>query len=78
MLQAADILIYKGDFVPVGEDQVPHVELTREIARRFNQFYGKPAPVFPGTAATTHASREASWHRRTQDVKVVRQHRHVD
>ena len=38
VLQAADILIYKGDFVPVGEDQVPHVELTREIARRFNSF----------------------------------------
>ena len=47
VLQAADILIYKGDFVPVGEDQVPHVELTREIARRFNQFYGKPSPVLP-------------------------------
>lgn len=47
VLQAADILIYKGDFVPVGEDQVPHVELTREIARRFNQFYGKPMVVFP-------------------------------
>jgi len=47
VLQAADILIYKGDFVPVGEDQVPHVELTREIARRFNQFYGKVTPVFP-------------------------------
>ncbi len=39
VLQAADILLYKGDFVPVGEDQVAHVELTREIARRFNQFY---------------------------------------
>jgi tryptophanyl-tRNA synthetase len=47
VLQAADILIYKGNFVPVGEDQVPHVELTREIARRFNQFYGKPTPVLP-------------------------------
>jgi tryptophanyl-tRNA synthetase len=48
VLQSADILIYKGDFVPVGEDQVAHVELTREIARRFNQFYklqGKE--VFP-------------------------------
>jgi tryptophanyl-tRNA synthetase len=44
VLQAADILMYKGDFVPVGEDQVPHVELTREICRRFNSFYGK---VFP-------------------------------
>src|SRR6266496_4254932 len=39
VLQAADILIYKADFVPVGEDQVAHVELTREIARRFNGFY---------------------------------------
>jgi tryptophanyl-tRNA synthetase len=48
VLQAADILIYKGDFVPVGEDQVPHVELTREIARRFNQFYSlRGKPVFP-------------------------------
>ena len=48
VLQAADILIYKGDFVPVGEDQVPHVELTREIARRFNMFYKLDgAAVFP-------------------------------
>src|ERR1017187_356100 len=39
LLQSADILIYQADFVPVGEDQVPHVELTREVARRFNQFY---------------------------------------
>ena len=39
LLQSADIMMYKGNFVPVGEDQVPHVELTREIARRFNQFY---------------------------------------
>lgn len=47
VLQAADILIYKGDFVPVGEDQVPHVELTREIARRFNGFYRREPPVLP-------------------------------
>ena len=48
VLQAADILIYKGDFVPVGEDQVPHVELTREVARRFNMFYShKGRSVFP-------------------------------
>jgi tryptophanyl-tRNA synthetase len=46
-LQAADILIYKADVVPVGEDQVAHVELTREIARRFNNFYGKSGDVFP-------------------------------
>jgi len=39
LLQSADILMYQASFVPVGEDQVPHVELTREVARRFNQFY---------------------------------------
>ncbi|MCB1893924.1 MAG: tryptophan--tRNA ligase [Zoogloeaceae bacterium] len=41
LLQSADILIYRADKVPVGEDQVPHVELTREVARRFNHLYGK-------------------------------------
>jgi tryptophanyl-tRNA synthetase len=41
LLQAADILIYKAQFVPVGEDQDAHVELTREVARRFNQLYGR-------------------------------------
>ncbi|PYU35942.1 MAG: tryptophan--tRNA ligase [Acidobacteria bacterium] len=40
LLQAADIVIYEADLVPVGEDQVPHVELTREIVRRFNFYYG--------------------------------------
>ena len=63
VLQSADILIYKADVVPVGEDQVAHVELTREIARRFNGFYSAkrgeifpepqslltPAPRLPGT-----------------------------
>jgi tryptophanyl-tRNA synthetase len=47
VLQAADILLYKGDLVPVGEDQVPHVEIAREIARRFNAQYGA---VFPEPA----------------------------
>lgn len=41
LLQAADILIYKAAFVPVGEDQASHVELTREVARRFNHLYGR-------------------------------------
>ena len=59
LLQAADILMYKANAVPVGEDQVPHVELTREVARRFDQFYGEifpepqslltPSPRLPGT-----------------------------
>jgi tryptophanyl-tRNA synthetase len=43
LLQAADILIYKAAFVPVGEDQSSHVELTREVARRFNHLYGREA-----------------------------------
>jgi len=43
LLQAADILIYKAGMVPVGEDQVAHVELTREVARRFNHIYGREA-----------------------------------
>lgn len=48
LLQAADILIYRAHFVPVGEDQVSHVELTREVARRFNSLYSvKGKPVFP-------------------------------
>ena len=48
VLQAADILLYKGNFVPVGEDQVPHVEITRHIAQLFNEhFPGKDKSVFP-------------------------------
>jgi tryptophanyl-tRNA synthetase len=50
VLQAADILVYKGDVVPVGEDQAAHIELTREITRRFNGFYGGAKPVFPEPA----------------------------
>lgn len=63
LLQAADILIYQPQFVPVGQDQQAHVELTREVARRFNQFYKlgeaevlpepkvllTPSPKLPGT-----------------------------
>jgi len=44
VLQAADILLYKGEVVPVGEDQLPHIEITRELARKFNTLYGG---VFP-------------------------------
>jgi tryptophanyl-tRNA synthetase len=44
VLQAADICMYRGNYVPVGKDQAAHLELTREIVRRFNNFYG---PVFP-------------------------------
>ncbi|MFZ0201037.1 MAG: tryptophan--tRNA ligase [Candidatus Sulfotelmatobacter sp.] len=56
VLQAADILIYKADVVPVGEDQVAHVELTREIARRFNSLYRRIEIV--DTARLTSGQRE--------------------
>jgi tryptophanyl-tRNA synthetase len=52
LLQAADIVIYDAHWVPVGEDQVPHVELTREVVRRFNNFYPAAALVEPQTLLT--------------------------
>jgi tryptophanyl-tRNA synthetase len=55
VLQAADILLYKARVVPVGEDQLPHIELSREIARRFNQTYGKTFPE--PDALLSHAAR---------------------
>jgi len=54
VLQAADILIYKADKVPVGEDQLPHLELTREIARRFNKLYKKEVFPDPQALLTQH------------------------
>jgi tryptophanyl-tRNA synthetase len=53
VLQAADICMYKANYVPVGQDQVAHVELTREIVRRFNNFYGN---VFPEPEALLTAT----------------------
>ncbi len=52
LLQAADILIYKANHVPVGEDQSSHVELTREVARRFNSLYGRASNFDQLVAAT--------------------------
>lgn len=53
LLQTADVAIYDGAFVPVGEDQVPHLELSREVVRRFNNFYGaglvEPQPLLTPT-----------------------------
>ncbi len=48
LLQAADVAMYDGRFVPVGEDQVPHLELSREVVRRFNNFYGEKLGVKDG------------------------------
>ena len=55
LLQTADIIIYDAQYVPVGEDQVPHLELSREVVRRFHQFYG--AGVRRAAAAAHAASR---------------------
>ena len=86
VLQSADILIYKANVVPVGEDQVAHVELTREIARRFNSFYGQrgdvlpepqslltPAPKLPGTDGRKMSKSYGNTIMLTDPEPVVRQ-----
>jgi tryptophanyl-tRNA synthetase len=83
VLQSADILLYKADVVPVGEDQVAHVELTREIARRFNGFYGgvfpepksllTPAPKLPGTDGRKMSKSYGNTIMLTDPEPVVRQ-----
>lgn len=61
LLQAADILLYKASHVPVGEDQVPHVELVREIARRFNHLYGRDEDyVIKVKSALSHLDKKAA------------------
>jgi len=56
ILQAADILLYKADFVPIGKDQLPHLELTREIARRFGHAFGSPVFREPDALLTATPS----------------------
>ena len=87
VLQSADIMIYAADFVPVGEDQVAHVELTREIARRFNGFYQyerrdvfpepqallTPAPKLPGTDGRKMSKSYGNTIMLTDPEPVVRQ-----
>jgi tryptophanyl-tRNA synthetase len=87
LLQAADILLYQPQFVPVGQDQVAHVELTREVARRFNQFYKvedrevlpepqallTPSPKLPGTDGRKMSKSYGNTILITDPEKVVRQ-----
>jgi len=68
LLQSADILIYRANRVPVGEDQVPHIEITREIARRFNHVFGRE----PGFEEKAEAAVKKLGARR---AKLYRQHR---
>ncbi len=75
LLMASDILIYQPQFVPVGNDQTAHVELTREVARRFNQFYkldGKE--VLPEPKVLLTPSPKLPGNRRPQDVEELWQH----
>ncbi len=78
VLQSADILVYKADCVPVGEDQVAHVELTREIARRFNGFYASEKRRISRAAGLAYARCEVAWNRRAEDVEVVWEHGDAD
>jgi len=87
LLQAADILLYQAQFVPVGQDQVAHVELTREVARRFNQFYKigerevfpepkallTPSPKLPGTDGRKMSKSYGNTIELTDDEATVRQ-----
>jgi tryptophanyl-tRNA synthetase len=87
LLQAADILIYQAQYVPVGQDQVAHVELTREVARRFNQFFKldgtevlpepqallTPSPKLPGTDGRKMSKSYGNTIQMTDPEPVVRQ-----
>jgi tryptophanyl-tRNA synthetase len=69
LLQAADILIYQAQYVPVGEDQVCHVELTREVARRFNALYGR-GPVFEALVEQVLKARTSDEVRRLEKART--------
>jgi len=87
LLQAADILIYQADCVPVGQDQVAHVELTREVARRFNHYYSPegapllpepkalltPSPKLPGTDGRKMSKSYGNTIQLTDPEPIVRQ-----
>jgi tryptophanyl-tRNA synthetase len=83
VLQAADIIMYKANFVPVGKDQASHIELTRDIVRRFNNFYGDVFPepkalhtevlVLPGTDGRKMSKSYGNAIYLVDDVEVVRE-----
>ena len=71
--QAADILFCKANLVPVGQDQLPHLELTRTIARRFNERYGPARPVFPAARGAAVERTELLGTDGTEDEQVPEQ-----
>jgi len=82
VLQASDILMYKGEYVPVGKDQVAHLEITREITRRFNGFYGNvfpepqplltEAPLLPGLDGRKMSKSYDNYIQLSEDPKSIR------
>ena len=75
ILMAADILIYRSHLVPVGQDQVQHVEMTRDIAEKFNRIYGE---IFPLPNYRLECGRQGSRYRRPEDEQILRQYdRHL-
>ncbi len=73
LLQTADVAMYDATLVPVGEDQVAHLELAREVVRRFNNFFGADVLVEPKPLLTTFA-RLPGTRRRQEDEQEPRQH----
>ena len=83
VLQSADVMMYKANYVPVGKDQVAHLELTREIVRRFNNFYGEvfpepqplltEAPVLPGLDGRKMSKSYNNFLQLSDDPKLVRE-----
>ena len=73
LLQLCDIAIVRGQYVPVGRDQVAHLELGREIVRRFNHLYGDGREISDRAAADSFGVSRSSGNRRPQDEQVVRQ-----
>lgn len=78
VLQAADILLYDTDEVPVGEDQKQHIELARDIAQRFNHLYGEtfvlPEPIIPRSGARIHALDDPTRKMSKSEAAVTRDH----
>ena len=72
--QAADILFCHGNLVPVGKDQLPHVEVTRSIARRFNERYAAGATDLPRARGAAQRRAGPAGHRRAEDEQEPRQH----
>ena len=73
VLQTADIVLYHATKVPVGQDQLPHLELAREIVRRFNHLFGGAGRAVPRAEGGADRGAGPARHRQSQDVEELRQ-----